>query len=144
MKNRSIAIQTILPFFFTGTILLFAGAISEGQTSDTPLPEWDNPAVIQTNTEEARTSFLPFPDQRSALRSVDDPKRSKYYHSLSGEWAFHWSANPQKRPERTYLNIDHAQMGVGGDDSWGAICLPEYRLDGKEYQYSFQIQPIGF
>jgi len=117
MKNRSIAIQSILPLFFTGTTLLFACAISEGQTSDASLPEWDNPAVIQVNTEEARTSFLPFPDQRSALRSVDDPKRSKYYHSLSGEWAFHWSANPQKRPKLFY----QAQYDT---DQWDRIAVP--------------------
>ena len=41
------------------------------------------------------------------------------------------------------LNVDLGQMGVGGDDSWGAQIHPEYRLSGKSYEYSFRIRPIG-
>jgi len=39
----------------------------------------------------------------------------------------------------TYLNIDLAQMGVGGDNSWGATahepCLP----DGNENTYRYRL-----
>ncbi|KZS38427.1 hypothetical protein AWE51_17905 [Aquimarina aggregata] len=37
------------------------------------------------------------------------------------------------------LNIDHAQLGVGGDDSWSqsAIALPPYQLTKNKYEYSF-------
>ncbi|MEM9327097.1 MAG: glycoside hydrolase family 2 TIM barrel-domain containing protein [Bacteroidota bacterium] len=44
----------------------------------------------------------------------------------------------------TYINIDHAQLGIGGDNSWGLICLPEYRLNAKAYSYSFEVRPVGF
>ncbi len=40
------------------------------------------------------------------------------------------------------LNIDLGQMGVGGDDSWGARIHPQYRLLEKSYTYSFRIRPI--
>jgi beta-galactosidase len=40
------------------------------------------------------------------------------------------------------LNIDLGQMGVGGDNSWGALIHPQYRLLGKKYEYSFRIRPI--
>lgn len=41
------------------------------------------------------------------------------------------------------LNIDHQQMGVGGDTSWGAKTHPEYTLPaGRRYRYSFTISPI--
>jgi beta-galactosidase len=42
------------------------------------------------------------------------------------------------------INIDHKQMGVGGDDSWSENALPhpEYRLSDNEYSYSFVIKPI--
>ena len=40
------------------------------------------------------------------------------------------------------LNIDLGQMGVGGDDSWGAVIHPQYRLSEKKYEYSFRIRPI--
>ena len=41
-------------------------------------------------------------------------------------------------PKATYLNIDFAQMGVGGDNSWGARTHPEYTLPGGQpYKYRF-------
>ena len=47
-----------------------------------------------------------------------------------------------KRSEDIHLNIDHIQLGVGGDDSWGATAHSEYQLSGKEYSYSYRIRPI--
>ncbi len=38
----------------------------------------------------------------------------------------------------TSINIDHKQMGVGGDNSWGAWTHPEYRLTEKSYSYAFR------
>jgi beta-galactosidase len=38
-------------------------------------------------------------------------------------------------------NIDHLQMGVGGDTSWGRLVHKEYTIPPKEYQYSFIIKP---
>jgi len=40
------------------------------------------------------------------------------------------------------LNIDLGQMGVGGDNSWGARIHPQYRLLEKKYEYSFRIRPV--
>ena len=40
---------------------------------------------------------------------------------------------------RIYLNIDLAQRGVGGDDSWGALPHQPYRLLEKKYSYSYII-----
>ncbi len=41
----------------------------------------------------------------------------------------------------TSLNIDYRQMGVGGDNSWGARPHEEYRLEDSAYSYSFIIVP---
>jgi len=39
------------------------------------------------------------------------------------------------------LNIDYKQMGVGGDNSWGARPHPEYTLPAnKEYSFSFRFR----
>ncbi|MBD0427656.1 glycoside hydrolase family 2 TIM barrel-domain containing protein [Aquisalinus flavus] len=38
------------------------------------------------------------------------------------------------------LNIDLAQMGVGGDNSWGFWPLEEYRLPVQRYDYSFRLR----
>lgn len=41
-----------------------------------------------------------------------------------------------------YINVDYAQMGVGGDNSWGAKPLAKYSLPFKEYNYSFILKVI--
>ena len=35
------------------------------------------------------------------------------------------------------------QMGVGGDNSWGAPVYPEYLLREREYRYAFKIIPVS-
>jgi len=52
--------------------------------------------------------------------------------------------HPVELPERDFItvNIDYKQMGVGGDDSWGAQTHPEYTLPAKQYEYSFLIEPL--
>jgi beta-galactosidase len=40
------------------------------------------------------------------------------------------------------LNVDLGQMGVGGDNSWGAMIHPQYRLLENRYEYTFRIRPI--
>jgi beta-galactosidase len=52
------------------------------------------------------------------------------------------SAEIQMSKEIT-VNLDYRQMGVGGDDSWGAQPHAEYRLPAdKTYQYSFRLEPV--
>ncbi len=50
--------------------------------------------------------------------------------------------NDLKPRDLVNLNIDLGQMGVGGDDSWGAPIHPEYRLLERKYEYSFRIRPV--
>jgi beta-galactosidase len=40
------------------------------------------------------------------------------------------------------LNLDYKQMGVGGDDSWGAKALPQYQLKPRPYFYRFLLRPF--
>jgi beta-galactosidase len=50
--------------------------------------------------------------------------------------------NDVKPRDLTSVNIDYKQMGVGGDDSWGARTHDQYRLTDKEYSYSFRMKAI--
>ncbi len=62
--------------------------------------------------------------------AMEDLEKARHTHEL---------------PRRDFLtvNVDHRQMGVGGDNSWGARPHPEYRLPANsEYSYSFIIEPI--
>jgi beta-galactosidase len=39
-------------------------------------------------------------------------------------------------------NIDFGQRGLGGDNSWGALPYPPYRLSESSYEYAFLIKPL--
>lgn len=61
----------------------------------------------------------------------ENDKRKTYKHSTD------------LKPENcTYINIDYKQMGVGGDNSWGAKPMDKYILESKEYYYKFKLCPI--
>ena len=47
-----------------------------------------------------------------------------------------------KARDLTSVNIDYKQMGVGGDNSWGAPINEEYRLTERAYTYSFKMIPV--
>ena len=51
--------------------------------------------------------------------------------------------NELHKADYTDLHIDLAQMGVGGDDSWGARTHPQYTLPAQDYEFEFMIKPIG-
>ncbi|MCX7987782.1 MAG: DUF4981 domain-containing protein [Bacteroidales bacterium] len=40
------------------------------------------------------------------------------------------------------FNVDLFQMGVGGDNSWGALVHPQYTYPAKEYSYIFRLMPF--
>jgi beta-galactosidase len=46
------------------------------------------------------------------------------------------------RSEDITVNLDYKQMGVGGDDSWGAWPHKEYMLPPREYRYKFRLTPV--
>jgi beta-galactosidase len=54
------------------------------------------------------------------------------------------ATHPFELPDRDFntINIDYKQMGVGGDDSWGARTHPEYTLPAGAYSYKFRLSAI--
>lgn len=46
------------------------------------------------------------------------------------------------KKDMVWLNIDHLQMGVGGDNTWGAKVHPEYTITPHEWNYSFTIEEV--
>ncbi len=47
-----------------------------------------------------------------------------------------------ERSEQVFLNVDWKQMGVGGDNSWGARTHAEYLLPAEPMKYSYVISPL--
>ncbi len=87
-------------------------------------PEWDDSAVLQVNTAPLRATFIPFSNRASALAEIDHPKNSTRYHTLSGEWAFRWSASPTDRPV-DFFRTDFEDAG------WDRITVPSnWQMEG--------------
>jgi beta-galactosidase len=49
--------------------------------------------------------------------------------------------NELPRRNTITVNLDYKQMGVGGDDGWGARPHAQYRLECKPYSYRFRLRP---
>ncbi len=48
-----------------------------------------------------------------------------------------------KQKKETFLHIDMKQMGVGGDNSWGARPHPQYRIPVMEYTFTVELHPYS-
>ena len=48
-----------------------------------------------------------------------------------------------ERSDFIYLNLDHKQLGVGGNNSWGATALEKYQLKAHEQEFGYRITPIS-
>lgn len=59
-----------------------------------------------------------------------DRKQNKHGGSMMNENLIWW-------------NIDYAQQGLGGDNSWGAKAHPEYLLPCRNYQYNFTLRYLA-
>ncbi len=47
-----------------------------------------------------------------------------------------------EKKDMVWLNIDKKQMGVGGDNTWGAQTHPEYTITPVAQQYEFYLIPV--
>lgn len=45
--------------------------------------------------------------------------------------------------DKMVVNIDHKQMGVGGDNSWGLPVLEKYQIKPGSYHYNFTLQRVN-
>lgn len=76
---------------------------------------WNDVTVTHINREEAHTLAIPFASEAEVRnKSMEE---SPYYLSLNGTWKFHWSANPETRPEEFH------KEGYSTAD-WEEITVP--------------------
>ncbi|MBN2046730.1 MAG: DUF4981 domain-containing protein [Anaerolineaceae bacterium] len=59
---------------------------------------WNDLSVIQINKEKGHATYVPYPDETSALAGGDSPLRQ----FLDGVWKFHWAKRPADRPPGFY------------------------------------------
>ena len=48
----------------------------------------------------------------------------------------------KSRPTNVHVNLDHAQRGVAGDNSWDRPPLDEYRIDAVAQSYRFWMKAL--
>lgn len=88
-------------------------------------------------TDKAGNGLLAVADGGELLES------SAWTYTLADlEAAKHICDLPKR--EAVTFNIDHRQMGVGGDNSWGLPVHPEYTLPAnKPYEYGFTLKAVS-
>jgi beta-galactosidase len=80
-------------------------------------------------------------DSGAGLLAVGQPRLSVSawpYTMADLEVATHIHELPRR--DTVTLNLDYRQMGVGGDDGWGARPHLEYTLESKPYDYRFRLR----
>lgn len=76
------------------------------------------------------------------IEDFESPRRTDGRIPAGEKRAVQRHTNDVKKRDLTAVDVDFKQMGVGGDDSWGAWTHPEYRLTEKTYSYGFVISPV--
>ena len=108
---------------------------------ETMTKDWENPKVFGINKEFPHSTFIPFPELSSALKT--SPKNSPWYKSLNGKWKFNWVPKPADRP-LDFWKPDY------DDSSWKEIDVPSnWELQGygipiyvnSDYEFTSQPEP---
>jgi len=87
-----------------------------------PLPEWQDPQVVQVNREPAHATRFSFESHEKALSG--DRSQSVNFLSLNGPWKFHWAPNPAERP------VDFYRPRFN-DSGWDELEVPSnWELNG--------------
>jgi beta-galactosidase len=107
--------------------------------------QWTDYSRPQENGNKADARWLAITNARGVgLLAVGMPLLSvaaRHYTHADLAPAHHtWNA--PKRPE-VYVNLDLAQMGVGGDNSWGAMPHDKYQLPAKAYAYRYRLRAFS-
>lgn len=77
--------------------------------------EWQSPDSVAYNKQQPHAWFFSFADVEQARKVL--PENSSLWHSLDGEWQFHWVKNPEERPKDFY-RTDYDASG------WDKVQVP--------------------
>jgi beta-galactosidase len=115
-----------------------------GVYSGTVDEQWVDYSKPQENGNKTDVRWMALTDgDGRGLLFVGEPLLSvsaRHYTDADMEPARH--THELTRLDEVVVNVDHRQMGVGGDNSWGAKPHPQYRLTESSYQYRYRIRPF--
>lgn len=104
-------------------VAAMASALSVAATHD-----WENPAVNSRSRMPAATYAMPLADSRAAFSDAlefDTPWKM----TLNGEWKFHWSGDPARRPFHFWKD----SFDVSGWETIDVPCCVELRGYGMPH-----------
>ena len=115
---------------------LYSGSVDEQWV------EYSRPQANGNKTDVRRISLTNKRGKGLLISSVDKPLQAsaRYYSTETmrdSEYSFQ-----MERSENIFLNIDGAQCGVGGINSWGSRPLQKYRLEEKKYSFAYRMSAV--
>jgi beta-galactosidase len=116
-----------------------------GRYGGTVDEQWTDYSKPQENGNKTDVRWMAITNpQGVGLLAVGMPFLSAAVRHYTHEdmWNAKHTYEMTKRPE-VYVNFDFRQMGVGGDDSWGALTHEPYQLPAKAYSYRFRLRPFA-
>ncbi len=122
MKQVFSTIVCFFVLFITNGKTRGQGRIDTAGPSKYDHAEWQDPLVFGINKLPPRNPAWPNPDAESGWKS--DYEHSPWLQSLDGSWSFHWSPDPDSRPDSFY----QPGFDVSG---WKSIPVPScWELQG--------------
>jgi beta-galactosidase len=109
-----------------------------GNRCDVRWAELSNSKTGQTIRMSAKANF-DFSMFHQYNSDFESPERSDGRHKKGVTVKNRHVNDIVKRP-LTLVNLDMRQMGVGGDNSWGAKTHPEYQLQGDSFSFEIQLK----
>ena len=100
--------------------------------------------MAQENGNRTDTRWVRLTDGAgSGLRFSGAPTLDFTAHDYTGEALLAAKTSQEiLRDGRVTLDLDLAQMGLGGDDSWSPRVHPEYQLTAGEYRFAFRLRGL--
>lgn len=99
------------------------------------------------NRTDIRTLSFENKDGKGIKITAPDLFSFSAHHQLNSDF----DEGMQKRQQHTFdvpkrdlinINIDHSQMGVGGDNSWGLLPMEKYQIKPANLSFEYVISPI--
>ena len=111
-------------------------------TVDEQWIEYSRPQANGNKTEVRRISLTNKRGKGILITAVDKPLQASARHYSTDTMRKSEYSFQMERSDNIFLNIDGAQCGVGGINSWGSIPLKPYRLTDKKYSFSYRISAV--
>ena len=115
---------------------IFGGTVDE---------QWIDYSRPQANGNKVGVRWVTLTDDDGnglLFRAVDEPLSigAKHYSDATMEASAY--SFQMERSKDIFLNVDHRQLGVAGNNSWGEIALPAYQLTEPKYRYRYSVRPV--